>query len=139
MWKYILAFDAKLRLCECQLDKEIYVLFPTLEESKLTSNTGLITVIRNLRTEFSSRFSDIRSLQNLFRLFSTPFNEDVYIILEKFRMGLIESQCSDELEPKFHTEGNQGISPLGFYKKCLFKRDLYPSFSNNAKKGMDVW
>ena len=77
MWKYILAFETKLRLWECQLDKENYVYFPTLEESKLTSNTAFVTVIRNLKTEFSSRFSDIRSLQNLFRLFSTPFHVDV--------------------------------------------------------------
>ena len=47
MWKYILAFETKLRLWECQLDKENYVYFPTLEESKLTSNTAFVTVIRN--------------------------------------------------------------------------------------------
>ena len=120
MWKYVLAFETKLRLWECQLDKENYVHFPTLEESKPTRNTAFVTVIRNLRTEFSSRFSDIRSLQNLFRLFSTPFDVNVNTIPEKFQMDLIELQCSDELNAKFYTEGYQGISLLDFYKKIPF-------------------
>ena len=47
IWKYILAFKTKLRLREFQLDKENYIHFPTLEESKLTSNTAFVTVIRN--------------------------------------------------------------------------------------------
>ena len=119
-------FETKLRLWECQLDKENYVHFPTLEESKPTSNTAFVTVIRNLRTEFSSCFSDIRSLQNLFRLFSTSFDEDVNTIPEKFQMDLIELQCSDELKAKFSTEGNQGISLLDFYKKYLLKVVFIP-------------
>ena len=112
----------------------------TLEESKPTRNTAFVTVIRNLRTEFSSRFSDIRSLQNLFRLFSTSFDVDVNTIPENFQMDLIELQCSDELKAKFYTEGNQGISLLDFYKKYLFESGLYPSLTNNAKKNaIDVW
>ena len=78
----ILAFETKLRLWECQLDKENYVHFPTLEKSKCTSNTAFVTVIRNLRTEFASRFSDIRSLENKFTLFSTPFDVNVNTIPE---------------------------------------------------------
>ena len=117
MWKYILAFETKLLFWECQLDKKNYVHFPTLEERKPTSNTAFVTVIRNLRTKFSSGFSDIRSLQNLFRLFSTPFDVDVNTVPEKFQMDLIELQCSDELKAKLHTESNQGISLLDFYKK----------------------
>ena len=45
MWKYILTFETKLQLWECQLDKENYIHFPTLEESKPTSNTAFVTVI----------------------------------------------------------------------------------------------
>ena len=92
------------------------MLFPTVEKNKCTSNTAFVTVIQNLRTEFASRFSDIRSLQNKFRLF-TPFDVDVNTIPEKFQMDLIEMQCSDELKAKFYTEG---ISLLDFYKKYPF-------------------
>ena len=94
-------------------------MFPFLKESKPTSNTAFVTEIQNLRTEFSSRFSDIRSLQNKFRLFSTPFDVDVNTIAEKFQMDLIEMQCSDELKAKFYTEG---ISLLDFYKKYLLEK-----------------
>ena len=38
------------------------------------STTVLVSVIRHLRTEFSSRFSDIRSRDDHIRLFSTPFD-----------------------------------------------------------------
>ncbi|XP_076811749.1 general transcription factor II-I repeat domain-containing protein 2A-like [Clavelina lepadiformis] len=38
MWKHIFAFETKLRLWECQLDKENYVHFPILEESKPNSS-----------------------------------------------------------------------------------------------------
>ena len=126
MWRYILAFETKLQLWEYQLDKENYVHFPTLEESKPTigSNTAFVIVIQNLRTEFSSRFSDIRSLQNKFRLFSTPFDVDVNTIPEKVRMNLITLQCSDELKAKFHTKG---ISPLDFYKKSFLKVVFIPA------------
>ena len=131
MWRYILAFETKLRLWECQLDKENYVHFPTLEKSKYTCNTAFVTVIRNLRTEFALRFSDIRSPQSKLRQFSTPFDVDANTIPEKFQMDLIEMQCSDESKAKFYTEG---ISLLDFHKKYLFESRLYPSLTNNAKK-----
>ena len=38
-----------------------YAHFATLQENKLMSTTLFVTVIRDLRTEFSSRFSDILS------------------------------------------------------------------------------
>ena len=126
MWRYILAFETKLQLWEYQLDKENYVHFPTLEESKPTigSNTAFVIVIQNLRTEFSSRFSDIRSLQNKFTLFSTPFDVDVNTIPKKFQTNLITLQCSDELKAKFYTKG---ISPLDFYKKSFLKVVFIPA------------
>ena len=115
MWRYVLAFVTKLRLWECQLDKENYVHFPTLKESKPTSNTAFVTVIQNL-TDFFSRFSDNRSLQNKFRLFNIPFDADINTIPEKFQIDLIQMQCSDKLKAKFYAEG---ISLLDFYKRYL--------------------
>ena len=38
-----------------------YAHFATLQENKLMSTILFVSVIRDLRTEFSSRFSDIRS------------------------------------------------------------------------------
>ena len=67
-------------------------------EGKPTSHNAFVTVIQNLRTDFSSRFSDIRSSQNKSRLFSTPFDVDVNTIPENFQIDLIKMQCSDELK-----------------------------------------
>ena len=138
MWRYILAFETKLQLWECQLDKENYVHFPTFEESKPTigSNTAFVTVIQNLRIEFSSRFSDIHSLQNKFRLLSTPFDVNVNTIPDKFQMNLITMQCSDELKAKFHTEG---ILLLDFYKKHLLESGLTQLDQSCKRNGIDVW
>ena len=44
MWRYILAFKTKLRLWKYQLDKENYVYFPTLEESKPTISTAYLSL-----------------------------------------------------------------------------------------------
>ena len=124
MWRCILAFETKLRLWECQLDKTNYVNFFAVEESKPSNSTAFVAVIRNLRTKFSSRFSDIRSLENKFRLFSTPFEVDVNTISEKFQMNLIEMQCSDELKSKFPAKG---LSMFDFYKKYLLKVIFIPA------------
>ena len=90
MWRYIFAFEAKLQLWECQLDKTNYVHFPALEESKPTSSTAFVTVIRNFRTEFSSRFFGIRSLENKFRLFSTTFDLYFNTIPKYFKWTLLK-------------------------------------------------
>ena len=46
--------------------------FAILQENKPMSTTLFVSVIRHLRTKFSSRFSDIRSRENDITLFSTP-------------------------------------------------------------------
>ena len=74
MWSYVRAFETTLQLCEIQLRNANYPLFATLQENKPMSITLFVSVIRHLRTEFSSRFSDIRSRDNHIRLFSTPFD-----------------------------------------------------------------
>ena len=111
--------------------KKLCSLFYHGREQISTSNNAFVTVIQNLRTDFSSLFSDIRSLQNKFRLFGTPFDVDVNTISEKFQTDVIEMQCSDELKAKFYTDG---ISLLDFYKKYLLESGLYPSLTNNAKE-----
>ena len=52
--------------------------------------TLFVSVTRRLRTEFLSRFSDIRSRENDIRLFSTPFDVQVDAAPEKYQMKLID-------------------------------------------------
>ena len=94
MWSKIRAFTTKLRLCEGQLESGNYAHFPTLQENKPTSNTPFVSAIRNLKTEFLSRFGDICSLENI-KLFRTPFDVQVDTVQEKYQMKLVDLQCSD--------------------------------------------
>ena len=48
--------------------------------------TLFVSMIRHLRTEFSSRFSDICSRENDIRLFSTPFDIPVNAVPKKYQM-----------------------------------------------------
>ncbi|XP_076339545.1 general transcription factor II-I repeat domain-containing protein 2A-like [Tachypleus tridentatus] len=77
MCGYFIAFETKQQLWECQLEKSNNVHFPKLQETKPTDTNIFLTVIRNLRTEFSSRFADIRSHTSDFRLTATPFDVEV--------------------------------------------------------------
>ena len=54
------------------------------------SITLFVSMIRHLRTEFSSRFSDICSCENDIKLFSTPFDIQVNAVPKKYQMKLIE-------------------------------------------------
>ena len=107
-----------------------YAHFPTLQENKPTSNTSFVSVIQHLRTEFLSRFGDIRSLENDIKLFCTPFDVQMDTVQEKYQMELVELQCSDELKSKFHAEA---VLLLDFYKRYLECKQ-YSNLINHAKK-----
>ena len=104
MWRHILTFETKLQLWECELQKANYVPLPALAEGKPATNTEFVIVIQNLRTEFPTHFSEIRSMETQFKLFSTPFDVDANAITKEFQMDLIELQRSDELKSKFYAE-----------------------------------
>ena len=105
MWSCIRAFTTKLRLWEGQLENGNYAHFPTLQENKPTCSNSFVSVIRHVRTEFLSRFGNIRSLENDIKLFSTPFDVKLDIVQDKYQIKLVELQFSDELKSKFHAEG----------------------------------
>ena len=130
MWSYIRAFTTKLRLWEGQLESGNYAHFPTLQENKPTSSTPFVSVTQHLKTEFLSRFGDIRSLENDIKLFCTPFDVQVDTLQEKYQMELVELQGSDKLISKFHAEG---VLLFDFYKKYLEYKQ-YPNLINHAKK-----
>ena len=56
MWSYVRAFETKLRLWGIHLVNANYAHFATLQENKPMSTTLFVSVIRHLRTEFSSHF-----------------------------------------------------------------------------------
>ena len=117
-------------LLVCRSKKKFEKHYPTLQENKPTGSTPFVSVIQHLKTEFLSRFGDIRSLENDIKLFSTPFDVQVDTVQEKHQMEIVELQCSDELKSKFH---NEGVLLLDFYKKYLECKQ-YPNLINHAKK-----
>lgn len=131
MWRHITAFETKLRLWECQLENSNYSHFPKLAEIKPANSSMFVNVIRDLRTDFSSRFDDLRSNSVDFRLFGTPFDVEVDTVPEKFQMELIDMQCNNLLKSKFHADS---VSLLEFYKKYLLEPGLYTSLTDHAKK-----
>ena len=130
MWGHIRSFTTKLRLWESQLQSGNYAHFSTLQQHHPTCSDQFVSVIQQLRTEFLSRFDDIRSIENDIKLFSTPFDVPVEVVHEQYQMELVELQCCDELKSKFHAKG---VLLLDFYKHHL-KCEKYPYLINHAKK-----
>ena len=132
MWSCVRAFETKLWLWEIQLGNAKYAHFATLQENKPMNSTLFVPVsmIRHLRTKFSSRFSDICFRENDIRLFSTPFDIQVDAVPEKYHVKLIELQCSNEIESKFQCEF---VLLFDFDKKFLESK-RYPNLVKHAKK-----
>ena len=135
MWSYVRAFETKLRLWKIQLGNANYAHFATLQENKPMSTTLFVSMIRHLRTEFSSRFSDICSGENDIRLLSTRFDIQVNAVTEKYQMKLIELQCSNEIKSKFQCEH---VSLFDFYKKYLESK-LYPNLVKHDQKMASIF
>ena len=60
MWGHTRSFTIKLRLLESQLESGNYAHFPILQQHHPTYSDQFVSVVQYLRTEFSSRFADIR-------------------------------------------------------------------------------
>ena len=67
---YIPTFTTKLHLWESWLESGNYAHFATLQQNKLRSSTVFVSMIQDLRTEFSSCFGGICFLKNDITLFS---------------------------------------------------------------------
>lgn len=136
MWRYILAFETKLKLWECQLEKSNLFHFPTLEKTDCNESiTIFVAEIQNLRTEFSSRFADIRLATNDLKLFGNPFDVNADTVPENVQMELIELQCSGLLRSKFYADA----SLIGFYKQYLYDSGLYSNLTNHAKQMASIF
>lgn len=131
MFGHILAFERKLHLWEYQLPHENYAHFPSLQEYKPRNPEIFVNMIKDLKNEFSSRFTDFRLHEDEFKLFANPFDVEVCTVSECFQMELIEMQCDDLLKLKFHSDD---VSLLDFYTKCIYSNGKYPNLVNHAKK-----
>ena len=134
MFGQITAFERKLQLWESQLQKGNYSHFPSLQNHKRDIIPDIfVSSIRDLRSEFSSRFADFRKYRNLFELFGTPYETDVEQVTEEYQLELIDLQCDESLKSKFHFE-----STADFYKKYILPSGKYKNMAN-AKLMMSLF
>ncbi|UYV75065.1 GTF2IRD2 [Cordylochernes scorpioides] len=100
------AFKCKLVLWEKQLKNEDLMHFPTcnMYKSSLGETASYQKYAEknlSLRNEFETRFSDFKSLEGKFTLFSSIFSINIESVLNHMQMEVIDIQCDSDLKAKF--------------------------------------
>ncbi|UYV75177.1 hypothetical protein LAZ67_12002754 [Cordylochernes scorpioides] len=100
------AFKCKLVLWEKQLKNEDLMDFPTCNMYKSSlgetaSYQKYAGKILGLRNEFETRFSDFKSLEGKFTLFSSIFSINIESVANHTQMEVIDIQCDSDLKAKF--------------------------------------
>ncbi|UYV74832.1 hypothetical protein LAZ67_12001195 [Cordylochernes scorpioides] len=100
------AFKCKLVLWEKQLKNEDLMHFPTCNMYKSSlgetaSYQKYAEKILSLRNEFETRFSDFKSLEGKFTLFSSIFSINIESAPNHMQMVVIDIQCDSDLKAKF--------------------------------------
>ena len=131
MYWHITAFERRLGLLEHQLQRFNYAHFSNLQESQPADPFTFVTILRELKVEFASRFADFRLYSGDLNLFGTPFNVDVGSVPQSLQMEHIELQCHDLLKNKFNLDD---VSLIDFYRKYLFPSGKFPNLVQHAKK-----
>ena len=130
MYWHITAFERKLCLWEYQLQQCNYAHFPNLQEKQPADPFTFVTILRELKVEFASRFTDFRLYSGDLNLFATPFNVDVGSVLQSLQMELVERQCNELLKNKFNLDD---VSLIDFYRKYLFPSEKFPNLVPHSK------
>ncbi|UYV78105.1 hypothetical protein LAZ67_16000132 [Cordylochernes scorpioides] len=100
------AFKCKLVLWEKQLKNEDLMHFPTcnMYKSSLGETASYQKYAEknlSLRNEFETRFSDFKSLEGKFTLFSSIFSINIESVPNHMQMEVIDIQCDSDLKAKF--------------------------------------
>ena len=107
MFDHVRGFETKLLLWERQVRSGNYYHFPCCKSIKDTNANAVMndelyaTKIKQLHSEFQRRFSDFRSNDCLFKLFSLPFSVSVDDAPAEMQIELIDLQCNEKLKMKF--------------------------------------
>ncbi|XP_067132424.1 general transcription factor II-I repeat domain-containing protein 2-like [Centruroides vittatus] len=103
------AFKQKLSLRRKQIEKENLSHFESSQYLLLKSPklkfTQYAHQIKLLETEFDRRFSDFKSCELQFRLFTSSLSIDIETVDENLQMELIEIQCDNLLKQKYMDVG----------------------------------
>ena len=90
MYDCITAFVNKLRLWETQLINSNFAHFPNLGLCKPANSDKYVSVIVSTKTQFESRFCDMKNQKDKFDLFAMPFSVDVNTAPHEMQMAIIK-------------------------------------------------
>ena len=130
MYDCITAFVNKLRLWETQPINSNFAHFPNLGLCKPANSDKYVSVIVSTKTQFETRFCDMKNQKDKFDLFAMPFSVDVNTAPHKMQMEIIELQSSNILKAKYDS-----IPIANFYKEYV-QKSTYPHLFDNAKRVM---
>ena len=128
MYNCITAFVNKLRLWETQLINSNFAHFPNLGLCKPANSDKYVSVIVSIKTQFESRFCDMKNQKDKFDLFAKPFSVDVNTAPHEMQMKIIES--FNMLKAKYDS-----VPIANFYKEYV-QKSTYPHLFDNAKRVM---
>lgn len=130
IYDYITAFVNKLRLWETQLINSNFAHFPNFGLCKPANPDKYISIIVSTKTQFESRFCDMKNQKDRFDLFAIPFSVDVNTAPHEMQMEIIELQSSNILKAKYDS-----VPIANFYKEYV-QKPTYPHLYDNAKRVM---
>ncbi|UYV71072.1 hypothetical protein LAZ67_8001602 [Cordylochernes scorpioides] len=140
------AFKCKLVLWEKQLKNEDLMHFPTCNMYKSSlgetaSYQKYAEKILSLRNEFETRFSDFKSLEGKFTLFSSIFSINIESVPNHMQMEVIDIQCDSDLKAKFI---EVGVSEFYKYLPARFENirklayEIMSMFGNGESVAADM-
>ena len=101
MYDCITAFVNKLCPWKTQLINSNFAHFPNLGLCKPANSNKYVLVIVSTKTQFVSRFCDMKNQKDKFDLFVMPFSVDINTAPHEMQMEIIELQSSNMLKAKY--------------------------------------
>ena len=111
-------------------DQFQFAHFPNLGLCKPANSDKYISVIVSTKSQFESRFGDMKKQKDKFDLFAMPFSVDVNFAAHELQMEIIELQSSGMLKAKFDS-----VPLANFYVEHVPK-STYPHPHDHAKRVM---
>ena len=94
--------------------------------------------MEDLIKQFSSRFADVRSHENDFKLFGTPFGMEINNVADDLQMELIDLKNDSLMKDTYYelmkSLRAKDLCLLEFYQMHMQSAGTYPNLTDHAKK-----
>ena len=139
-YELIVSFEEKLILWKEQIKKSNFSQFPSVKRNPPSDTTVLVTFMDDLIEQFASRFADLRSFKNNFKLFGTPFSMELELdgVSDDLQMELIDLKNDNFMKEMYLELRNpmraKDICLLQFYQLYLQHNRKYSNLTKHAKQ-----